>query len=169
MADNGELKRSNVKPSGRSSIIKGAKYQRGFIIRPEQMLALLHDTQPSIPIPRDAEFKGLGLQDEGSSSTIEFYYTSKYSPTQCCLALKPDLFFHMLVDLSMGMLPMDSELDGIEVSQRFTVILLRVKSSHWPPTMTTTLPLYHLGYEAGRMLLVDPSKAIETERRIRIN
>ncbi len=65
MSDDGALKKSIVSASGRSSILKGAKFQRGFVIRPEQMLELLHDTQPSLPIPKDAKFEGIGLEDAG--------------------------------------------------------------------------------------------------------
>jgi len=165
---NGEAKQFSASRSGRSSIISGAKYQRGFIIRPEQMLALFHDTQTGIPLPNDAEFKGLGLDDAGVDSKIEFYFKSATNPHEHCFALNPHLFFKILVDLACGLLPLDSELDGIEISPRFTVILLRVQSSHWPAPLTNQMPLYHLRYEAGRMLLVDPSKAIEQERRIRI-
>ena len=63
---------------------------------------------------------------------------------------------------------MDSELDGIEISTRFTVIMLRVKSSHWPASLNNEIPLYHLRYDLGRLVLVDPLKAIESERRIKI-
>jgi hypothetical protein len=83
--------------------------------------------------------------------------------------MKPELFFNILVDLADGLLPLDSELDGIEISHRFTVLMLRVKSSHWPSAATDNLPIYHLRYDLGRLLLVDPSKAIEGEKRIRIN
>lgn len=169
MSENEPIKKSIVSPSGRSSIIKGAKFQRGFIIRPDQMLELLHDTHHNLPIPKDAKFEGLGLEDAGSNSKIQFFFSSITAPHEHCLALRPDLFFKMLVDLAMGIIPMDAELDGIEISPRFTVIMLRVKSSHWPPTMQTKMPLYHLRYEAGRLLLVDPSKAIEGEKRLRIH
>lgn len=165
---NGETKNFSAKRSGRPSIIAGAQYSRGFIVRPEQVLQLFHDTQPGIPLPGDAEFKGLGLDDAGVDSKIEFYFESKANPHEHCFALKPELFFKIMVDLASGLLPLDSELDGIEISSRFTVILLRVKSSHWPAPLTHQMPLYHLRYEFGRMLLVDPSKAIENERRIRI-
>jgi hypothetical protein len=163
-----ELKKSVSTPSGRSSILKGASFQRGFIIKPDQILALFHDTQPNMPIPRDAEFKGIGMEDAGVDSKIEFYFTSKIAPSEVCLALKPQLFFRMLVELASGLLPSDSELDGIEISNRFTVILLRVKSSHWPPARLSDgkMPLYHLRYDLGRLLLVDPSKAVENEKRI---
>lgn len=165
-----ELKKSSTTPSGRSSILKGAKFTRGFIVRPEQILALLHDTQPGIPLPKDAEFKGLGLDDAGVDSKIEFYFTSKMAPSEVCFALQPQLLFKMLVELACGLLPADSELDGVEISSRFTVVLLRVKSSHWPAPRIQDgkMPLYHLRYEFGRMLLVDPSKAIENEKRIRV-
>lgn len=166
---NGELKQFGGTPSGRPSIIHGSKYQRGFIIRPEQILALWHDTQPQIPLPKDAEFKGIGLDDAGVDSRIEFHFESVVAPHVHCMALKPEEFFRKLVQLADGLLPIDAELDGIEISSRFTVILLRVKSSHWPAPLTPNLPLYHLRYEFGRLLLVDPSKAIENERRIRIH
>ena len=165
-----ELKRSSNTPSDRSSILKGAKFSRGFIIKPDQILALMHDTQPGIPLPRDAEFKGIGLEDAGVDSKIEFYFSSKVAPSEVCLALKPQLFFKMLVELASGLLPMDSKLDGIEISKNFTVILLRVTSSHWPAPRVQDgkMPLYHLRYDLGRLLLVDPSKAIECEKRIQI-
>ena len=168
MAENGELKKSAATPSGRRSLIHGAPHKRGFIIRPEQMLALFHDTQPGIPLPADAEFKGIGVDDEGVDSLIKFYLTSVTAPNVHCFSLKPLVFFSILVNLADGLLPADSELDGIEVSRNFTVIMLRVKSSHWPPAGSDALPLYHLRYEYGRIMLFDPSKAIEQERRIRI-
>ena len=165
---NGALKESNITPSGRRSIIHGAKYHRGFIVRPEQILSLFHDTQPGIPLPKDAEFKGIGMADEGVDSRIRFYFKSVIAPNMHCLELKPEKFFRLLVDLADGLLPLDSEMDGIEISNRFTVILLRVKSSHWPPAPRENIPLYHLRYDLGRLLLVDPARAIESERRIRI-
>ena len=168
MSENGELKQFNAKSSGRSSIIQGAKYSRGFIIRPEQILSLFHETQPGIPLPKDAEFKGIGIEDAGIDSLIQFFFTSIAAPNMHCFALKPQRFFSILVQLADGLLPMDSELDGIEVSANFTVIMLRVKSEHFPAPLTKDLPLYHLRYEFGRLLLVDPSKAIEQERRIQI-
>lgn len=167
MSENGELKRFDATLSGRPSIIKGAKYQRGFIVYPAQILDLLHETQPGIPLPKDAEFKGIGMEDAGCDSQVQFYFTSVSNPTVHCFALKPERFFAMLVRLADGLLPLDSELDGIEISSRFTVIMLRVKSSHWPAPLTNEMPLYHLRYEAGRLLLVDPSKMFE-QRRIQI-
>jgi hypothetical protein len=168
MAENGELKRFTAKPSGRASIFKGAKYQRGFIIRPEQILDLFHDTQPGIPLPKDAQFKGIGLEDAGVDSQIQFYFSSINAPHMHCFAMKPQAFFSVLVNLADGLLPMYSELDGVEISSRFTMILLRVGSSHWPAPIGKDMPLYHLRYEFGKILLVDPQKAIQPERRIRI-
>jgi hypothetical protein len=169
MKPNGELKKFSAVTSGRSSIISGAKFTRGFVIRPEQMLSLLHDTHPNLPIPHDAHFQGIGFEDEGVDSLIQFFFTSQTAPWEHCVALKPQLFFGLLVDLADGLLPKDSELDGIEISKNFTVLMLRVKSSHWPPAPTDAMPLYHLRYDLGRLTLVDPSKAIEGDRRIRIN
>lgn len=165
---NGELKKFKARRSGRSSILHGAKYQRGFIIRPEQILSLFHETQPGIPLPKDAEFKGIGVESAGVDSQIQFFFSSIAAPNMHCFALQPHKFFSILVHLADGLLPMDSELDGIEVSSNFTVIMLRVKSEHFPAPLTKDLPLYHLRYEFGKLLLVDPSKAIEQERRIQI-
>lgn len=168
MNTNGELKKFHVKPSGRSSIFSGEKkFQRGFIIRPEQILDLFHETQPGIPLPKDAVFKGIGLNDSGSDSEIQFYFSSVSAPNMHCFSMNPHRFFAMLVQLADGMLPLDSELDGIEISSRFTMILLRVGSSHWPAPLGKELPLYHLRYDLGRMTLIDPSKMFE-QRRIQI-
>lgn len=165
------LKKFNARPSGRSSLIGDTrkKYDRGFIIRPEQIMDLLHDTHPELPIPKDAKHEGIGIEDAGYDSAIQFFFSSVTAPHEHCLAMKPQVFFTLLKDLAQGLIPMDGELDGIEISSRFTVILLRVKSSHWPPPITELLPLYHLRYEFGRLLLVPPESAIEHERRIRIN
>lgn len=169
MDENGEVKQFNASPSGRSSIISGAKkYARGFVIRPEQILSLFHDTQPGIPLPKDAQFQGIGIEDAGVDSQIQFFFASISNPSMHCFALKPQKFFAMLVQLADGLLPLDSELDGIEVSSRFTMIMLRVASSHWPAPIGKDLPLYHLRYDLGRLVLVDPSKILEGERRIRI-
>ena len=170
MPENGELKKFSATPSGRSSIVRGAKYMRGFIIRPEQILALFHDTQPGWPIPADAKFEGIGIEDEACDSQIMLYFTSVAAPNLHCFRMKPGQFFRKLVELADGLLPSDSELDGLEISRRFTVILLRVKSSHWAPCPQDDklLPLYHLRYEFGKLLLVDPAKAIKNERRIQI-
>jgi hypothetical protein len=158
-----DLKRFNTTPSGRSSIIKPSekKFHRGFVVRPDQMIELFHDTQPSLPIPKDAEFKGIGISDEGSNSKIQFFFSSVIAPQEHCLEMKPHYFFKVLLDLCMGLMPMDSELDGIEISPRFTMILLRVKSSHWPPAISQTLPLWHLRYEGKRLLVQNPEEAFE--------
>jgi hypothetical protein len=169
VGENGELKRSSITPSGRRSIVEDAKYQRGFIIRPEQILDLFHDTQPGIPLPKDAQFQGIGMNDAGVDSTIEFHFTSVSAPNVHCFSMKPKFFFRTLVELADGLLPLDSELDGIEISSHFTVIMLRVKSSHWPAPLDKRLPLYHLRYEYGKLLLVDPSKSLSPERRIQIH
>lgn len=169
MKPNGELKNFSAVRSGRYSILGGAKFTRGFIIRPDQMLSLFHDTRPNIPLPVDAQFQGIGFEDAGVDSQIQFFFTSQVAPWEHCFALKPQLFFDILVDLADGLLPFDSELDGIEISKNFTVLMLRVKSSHWPPAPTDQMPLYHLRYDLGRLTLVDPSKAIEGDKRIRIN
>lgn len=154
--------------SGRKSILRGAKFTRGFVIRPEQILQLFHDTQPGLPLPADAKFEGIGIEDAGYDSKIQFYFSSIAAPWEHCLELKPEFFFKILVNLADGLIPADSELDGIEISSRFTVIMLRVKSSHWPPAPRNEMPLYHLRYDIGRLLLVDPAKAIEGDKRIRI-
>lgn len=166
-----ELKKFEERLSGRSSLIRNSrkKYDRGFIIRPEQMMDLLHDTHPELPIPKDAKHEGIGIEDAGYDSAIQFFFSSLTAPHEHCLAMKPHVFFTLLKDLSHGLIPLDGELDGIEISPRFTVILLRVKSSHWPPPVTDLLPLYHLRYEFGKLLLVPPESAIENQRRIRIN
>src|SRR5260221_14372636 len=166
MAENGELKKFNAKASGRSSILSGAKYKRGFTINPQQVLELFHRTQPGIPLPEDAKFKGLGVEDAGVDSQIQFYFTSISNPSVHCFAMNPQKFFSLLVHLADGLLPLDSELDGIEISKAFTIVMLRVSSSHWPAPIGNVLPLYHLRYDLGRLVLVDPNNPENPERKI---
>lgn len=162
---NGELKKFDLKPSGRASIIEGAKHKRGFTINPGQILSLFHDTHPELPIPPDAQFQGIGLEDAGVDSKIQFYFTSVQAPWEHCFELKPEYFFKLLVQLGDGLLPLDSELDGMEISPRFTLLLMRVKSSHWAEAHTNLLPLYHLRYDLGRLSLHGPEQAIQDGKR----
>lgn len=163
-----QLKKFDLTPRKRPSILQGAKYIRGFVIRPEQMISLFHDTMPSLPIPKDAEHCGIGIEENSSDSKLLFYYTSKLAFDQHCFAINPNLFLRLLVDLADGLLPNDSELDGIEVSRNFTVIMLRVKSSHWPDTNTKQVPLYHLRYDLGELCLVHPAEIVKEAKRIRV-
>lgn len=162
------VKHYKLESSGRKSILHGSKFARGFIIRPEQILSLFHDTLPNLPIPVDAEHCGIGIEDAGCDSFIQFYYTSKLNPHEHCFKIKPELFLRFLIDLAHGLIPTDAELDGIEVSHKFTVLLLRLKSSHWPAYESKNLPLVHLRYDLGQLVLCDPASAIEGERRIRV-
>ena len=72
------------------------------------------------------------------------------------------------MELSDGLLPLDAELDGIEISKICTLIMLRVKSSHWPAPLGHTLPLYNLRYDLGRLVLTNPDDPDNSERRILI-
>lgn len=163
-----QLKKFDLTPSKRPSILHGAKYVRGFVIRPEQMISLFHDTMPSLPIPKDAEHCGIGIEDSAEDSELLFYYTSKIAFDQHCFAINPNLFLRTLVNLADGLLPADSELDGIEVSRNFTVIMLRVKSAHWPETKGQSVPLYHLRYEEKELYLVHPAEILKEAKRIRV-
>jgi hypothetical protein len=78
-------------------------------------------------------------------------------------------FFRLLKTHADGLIPTDSELDGIEASERFTVILLRIKSDHFPPHSGNELPLAHLRYEAGELSLVNAFESIKKDRRIQIS
>lgn len=163
-----QLKKFDLTPRKRPSILQGAKYIRGFVIRPEQMISLFHATMPNVPIPKDAEHCGIGIEDNAGDSKLLFYYVSKIAFDQHCFAINPNLFLRLLVDLSDGLLPSDSELDGIEVSRNFTVIMIRVKSSQWPETKGPAMPLYHLRYEAGELYLVHPAELLKEAKRIRV-
>lgn len=168
-----ELKKYQGTLSGRPSIIQGAKHMRGFVVIPSQILDLLHDTQSSLPIPADAVHQGIGIDDAGVDSKFQFYFTSLAAPNCHCVALKPEILFRILKELSSGMIPLDAELDGIELSGKWTAVMLRVASSHWPAALEDRMPLYHLRYDYGRtgakeLILTDPSKLIEGGQRLRI-
>lgn len=156
---------TTITKSGRASITMGARHLFGLTIRPEQMLEFFHDVIPSAPIPFDANFEMLGFDD--STRTIEFYFTSKLV-RPACYQMTVEEFFLTLKRHGEGIIPSDAELDGIEVSDKFTVIMLRVRSDHFPPHPGDKLPIAHIRYEAGELALVNPAEAIFKDRRIRI-
>ena len=156
-----------ILPSGRASLSMGARHLFGLTVRPEQMLEFFHDVIPSAPIPFDANFEMLGFEDKGADSQIEFYFTSSVV-RPACYVMKVQEFFSLLKEHSEGLIPRDADLDGIEVSTNFTIIMLRVKSDHFPPHPGDKLPIAHIRYEAGELALINPSEAILKDRRIRI-
>lgn len=155
-------------PSGTPPVAAGVKHSFGLVIKPDQMVELIHDFIPSAPVPFDAQHVGLGIED-GSHPKIRFYFQSSINPIENCVELDPNHFLNILKRAGDGLIPLDSELEGIEASNKFTVILLRVKSDHFPAHSGNDLPLCHLRYEAGELTLVNVFDAIHKERRIRIS
>lgn len=158
---------SAIVQSGRAPLSMGARHLFGLTIRPEQMLEFFYAVIPTAPIPYDAKFEMLGFDDKGADSDIEFYFTSSVV-RPACYHMKVEEFFSLLKKHGEGIIPSDAELDGIEVSERFTVIMLRVKSDRFPPHLGDKLPIAHLRYEAGELALLNPWEAIFKDRRIRI-
>lgn len=153
--------------SGRAPLSKGARHLFGLTLRPEQMLEFFHDVIPTAPIPYDAQFEMLGFEDKGADSVIEFYFTSMLV-RPACYQMKVEEFFALLKRHGEGIITGDAELDGIEVSEKFTVIMLRIKSDKFPPHEGNKLPIAHLRYEMGELALINPWEAIFKDRRIRI-
>lgn len=147
----------------------GVRHAFGLAIRPEQMLEFFHDVIPTAPIPKDAQFQGLGIEDSGCDSKVKFYFTSVVNPFENCVELSPAYFLEILKRHTDGLVPRDAEFDGIEISARFTVILLRIKSEHFPPHPGNDLPLAHLRYEAGQLMLLNVFEAVKKDRRIQIS
>jgi hypothetical protein len=147
----------------------GVRHAFGLTIRPEQMLEFFHDVLPSAPIPFDAMFEMLELDDKGAESEIGFYYTSIINPLENCVRMSVQRFFSLLKQHGDGLIPLDAELGGIEVSGLFTVILLRVKSDHFPSHAGNELPIAHLRYEAGQLQLLNVFESVAKDRRIQIS
>lgn len=154
--------------SGRRSALQGAAHTVGLTIKPEQIIQLLHDTQPHSPIPFDAILCAVGIEDAGSNSRIQFYFNSLISPMSTNVDIDPHYLLQILIKLSNGMLPSDSELRGIEISDKFNLMLLVVKSDKFP-TGIKGLPIASLRYVAGELILYHPSGSLEGEKRIRIS
>lgn len=159
---------AQLKGSGKASATRGAAHTVGLTVAPQQILELLHDTQPHSPIPKDAVLMGLGVSDEGSNSRIEFYFDSVMSPMAQNVSLDPHHLLEILVNLSEGMLPRDSELRGIELSNVFNLMLLVVRSDKFP-TGKNMLPIASIRYVAGELLLYHPAESLKSEQRIRIS
>lgn len=146
----------------------GAVHAFGLTLRPEQMLEFFHDVLPAVPVPFDAHFEMLELDDKGADSEIGFYFTSTVE-RPACFQMNVQEFFSLLKMHSEGLIPQDAELDGIEASNRFTVIMLRIKSDHFPPHQGNELPLAHLRYEAGQLQLLNVFESVAKDRRIKIS
>jgi len=147
----------------------GAAHAFGLTIRPEQMLEFFHDVLLSAPIPFDATFDMLEIDEKGAESEIAFYFTSMVNPLENCVRFNVQHFFNLLKIHADGIIPLDGELDGIEVSERFTVILLRIKSDNFTKHTGNELPLAHLRYEAGQLSLLNTFEAIKKDRRVQIS
>lgn len=147
----------------------GVRHAFGLTIRPEQMLEFFHDVLLTAPIPFDAMFEMLELDDKGADSEIGFFYTSLINPLENYVGMKVQHFFSLLKQHADGMIPLDAELDGIEVSGLFTVILLRVKSDHFPAHAGNELPIAHLRYEGGQLQLLNVFESVAKDRRIQIS
>lgn len=155
--------------SGRPPMAKGAAHAFGLTIRPEQMLEFFHDVLPAAPIPFDAQFEMLEVDDRGADSEIGFYFTSAINPLENCVRFNVQHFFRLLKLKGEGVIPTDAELDGIEASAKFTVILLRIKSDKFPPHAGNEMPLAHLRYEAGELQLLNVFESVAKDRRINIS
>lgn len=147
----------------------GVRHAFGLTLRPEQMLEFFHDILPTAPIPFDAMFEMLELDDKGADSEIGFFYTSLINPLENYVGMKVQYFFSTLKQHADGLIPLDAELDGIEVSGLFTVILLRVKSDKFPPHAGNDMPIAHLRYEAGQLQLLNVFESVAKDRRIQIS
>lgn len=154
--------------SGKRSALKGVAHCVGLTIKPEQILELLHDTQPNSPIPFDAICMAIGVKDEGSNSRIEFYFNSIAAPMSTNVTLDPHHLLEILVNLGEGLLPRDSVLRGIEISDRFNLMLLIVESDKFP-SGKSQLPLAHIRYVAGELILYHPAESLKGEKRIQIS
>jgi hypothetical protein len=147
----------------------GVRHAFGLTLRPEQMLELFHDVLRTAPIPFDAMFEMLELDDNGADSKIGFFYTSVINPLENYVGMKVQDFFSLLKQHADGLIPLDAELDGIEVSSLFTVILLRVKSNHFPSHAGNEMPVAHLRYESGQLQLINVFESVAKDRRIQIS
>ena len=168
MDENEQLKKSIVTHSGRSSIIKGAKFHRGLVILPAQILSLLADNCPNLPIPEDFNYRGFDLKGGvGVDCAIVFHFFSLSNPHVHEIRMKPELLFNFIKSFSDGNLPLDAELDGFEADPNWLYLMVRVKSSHWPPAETDALPIYNFRYEFGQVGLYHPSRLIQ-DRKIKL-
>lgn len=154
--------------SGKRSALTGASHCIGLTIKPEQILELLHDTQPTSPIPFDAILCAIGVKDEGSNSRIEFYFNSLASPMSTNIDIDPHHLLQILMNIGEGLLPRDVVLRGIEISDRFNLMLMVVESDKFPSGVAQ-LPLAHVRYVAGELILYHPAESLKGEKRIRIS
>lgn len=154
--------------SGRAPLSMGARHLFGLTINAQEILEFFHEVIPTAPIPKDAKLEMLGFEDKGIDSIIEFYFSSFIVGRPACYFMKMHEFFSLLKKHGEGIIPSDAELDGIEASGNFNLLMLRVKSDKFPPHPGDKLPMAHIRFQERELILLNPWEAIFKDRRIRI-
>ena len=155
-----------VKASGRTSALFGARHTVGLTVNPTEILAFLHDVVKDAPVPYDAVLRAIGIEDKGADSWIQLYFESVANPLENCLNIKPHHLIHLFMQHAEGMIPLDAELVGIEISDRFNLLLFVLKSDKFPAPQKDRLPIASLRYQAGVLKLYPPNQAMVGQNNI---
>jgi hypothetical protein len=153
-----------VKASGRTSALFGAAHTVGLTINPTEILPFLHDCVKNAPIPYDAVLRAIGIEDKGADSAIEFHFESAINPLENCLKIDPHYLIRLFMQFSNGMIPSDTELRGIEISDRFNLLMFVLRSDKFPTSTTGRLPIAGMRYQAGVVKLYPAENVVLPNR-----
>ena len=148
--------------------------RRGLVISPDEIFELLRDTYTNIPIPGDAQFQALQIDD--ANRRINFYYSTNtpdkllvakesdnyFNPLGHCVTFLPQTLVNILKYWFDGKVPSDAEFKAFHVHKLFNFLCLEVASDKFPDSMSATLPMLHLRYEGGRLMSLDEKGATVT-------
>ena len=157
---------NETQASGKKSALFGARHQVGLTINASEILSFLHDCVKDSPVPYDANFLAIRIEEHGAESQMELYFESKANPLQNCICIKPMHLIHLFIKHSQGMIPADAEIVGIEVSTVWQSLLLFVlKSDKFPQATSNALPIASIRYQAGTLHLYPPKEALAQPQR----
>jgi hypothetical protein len=117
---------------------------------------LVRDVYSNAPIPVDAQFIGIGVED--ADNLFQFYFASEMGGNQVhCINIRPQLMLDIIKGECGNKLPSDTELIGISVHEAFTFLRLDVKSNKFEPSDSGQMPLIQVRYEGGTFMVLDQS------------
>lgn len=125
------------------------RYTAGLIIRPEQLVEAVRRAWDNVPIPADAQFKGIRIED-GTDAHVEIFYQSFADPLSHCFRVKPDILLRVLAYWMDGAIPPDAELKAINVHPFITVLRLDIQSDKFKQD-GKEMPLMQFRLEDGEL------------------
>lgn len=123
----------------------------GLIVRPEQLIEAVRLAWDNIPIPKDAQFKAIHIED-GPDTHIGIYYQSWDDPLSHYFRIKPQTLLKILAYWMDGAIPPDAEIKAINVHPFITILRFDLASDKFKQD-GKVFPLLQFRMEEGELYI----------------